>query len=460
MRTHPFRWTTYEFRERNLELESQARVVPRPHQVRGEAPVARSGVRRIHLPLIGFYIGVFLALSSGLSPNAKALPIFARKYKTTCFSCHVSEPMLNEFGRRFQANGYRIANSEPKTPTWDQLPLLLGMAVTPAVVYAHSKDNLTNTVTDSRNFETYGVDLFTAGDFSSRLSWYGDLTVDPGEGAGIESFFLIYHAGDMNFTFGKQILRTLFPIQFTLGTTDYSAQSYDPFGDAGLSTTGVPAGGANTLLMEEASYAASVFGWVPDILNGFRYEVAVTSGNDGVDLNDARALFVSADQTVYYANNAPFRLGAWYYAGKQRLYDQDATGAWVFDGHNNSPWRLGVGADIYDPWMKKIDLTGQYMIANDDHIYNGSSFGQQRMTGSFVGLTAILLPEKMYAYGRWDNKKVDELNLTDTQWTVGLKYHLVPNVYLFAETSFDSQQIPGQFDMSTTTLSVGTGFAY
>ncbi len=408
----------------------------------------------------GCYVGVLFFFLSSFSPSAKALPLFARKYKTTCFSCHVSMPMLNEFGRRFQANGYRIANSEPKTPTWDQLPILVGLAVTPEVVWTHTKDNLANAVTDARNFDPYGVDLFTAGDFSSRFSWYGDLTVDPHEGAGIESFFLIYHAGDMNFTVGKQILRTLFPIQFTLGTTDYVAQVYDPYADASLSTTGVPVGGSNTLLMEEASYAVSVFGWVPNILNGFRYEVALTSGNDAVDFNDAHALFLSADQTVYYANNAPFRLGAWFYAGKQRLYDQDSTGAWNLDGHNDTPWRLGIGADIYDPWLKRFDLAGQHMIANDDQIYNGTAFGQQRMTGSFVGLTAILLPETMYAYGRWDHKKVNELDLTETQWTAGLKYHFVPNVYLFAETAFDNQQIPGRLDRSTTSFAIGTGFAY
>lgn len=420
----------------------------------------RCHLQNTSVSYIGSLFAALILSFTVLTPDARAIPLFARKYKTTCFTCHVSEPMLNEFGRRFQANGYRIANSEPKTPTWDQLPIVLAFAVTPEVIYAHSRDNITDEVTDSRNFSKYGVDMLTAGDFGSRLSWYGDVTVDPEEGAGIESFFLIYHAGAINFTFGKQILRTLFPIQFTLGTTDYSAQSYDSFADASLTNTGVPIGGINTLLLEEASYAVSAFGWMPEILNGFRYEVALTSGNDGVDLNDARALFLSADQTIYYANNAPFKVGLWYYAGKQRLHDQDSTGAWNYDGYDNTPWRLGLGADIYDPWVKRVNLTGQYMIANDDNIYNGASFGQQRMTGEFLGLTSILLPEKVYTYGRWDHKEVSELSLTDTQWTMGLKYHFVPNVFLFGEVGFDNQKIPNQLDKSTTTLSIGTLIAY
>ncbi len=420
----------------------------------------RCHIQNTSVPYIGTFLAVLVLSCTVITPYAKAIPLFARKYKTTCFTCHVSEPMLNEFGRRFQANGYRIANSEPKTPTWDQLPIVLAFAVTPSFIYAHSRDNMTNEVTDSRNFDAFGVDMLTAGDFGARLSWYGDVTVEPKEGAGIESLFLIYHAGAINFTLGKQILRTLFPIQFTLGTTDYLAQSYDSFADASLTNTGVPIGGTNTLLLEKASYAVSAFGWVPEILNGFRYELAFTSGNSGVDLNDARALFLSADQTIYYANNAPLKVGLWYYTGKQKLYDLDSTGARIYDGHDNTPWRLGIGADIYDPWVKKINLTGQYMIANDDNIYNGTSFGQQRMTGSFLGLAAILLPEKLYTYSRWDQKNVNELNFTDTQWTFGLKYHFVPNVFLFGELALDNQKIPNQLDKSTTTLSIGTLFAY
>ena len=111
----------------------------------------RNRLQNTSVPYMGSLLVAVMLLCSVITP-ARAIPLFARKYKTTCYTCHVSVPMLNEFGKRFQANGYRIANSEPKTPTWDQLPIVLAFAVTPEVIYAHTRDNITNEVTDSRNF--------------------------------------------------------------------------------------------------------------------------------------------------------------------------------------------------------------------------------------------------------------------------------------------------------------------
>jgi len=41
-----------------------------------------------------------------------AVPIFARKYSTSCMTCHVGFPKLNAFGEAFKTNGYRLPNDE------------------------------------------------------------------------------------------------------------------------------------------------------------------------------------------------------------------------------------------------------------------------------------------------------------------------------------------------------------
>lgn len=46
------------------------------------------------------------------SPAAQAVPYFARKYSVNCAHCHVLPPMLNEYGQRFVANGYKMADLE------------------------------------------------------------------------------------------------------------------------------------------------------------------------------------------------------------------------------------------------------------------------------------------------------------------------------------------------------------
>src|SRR5512141_3165979 len=41
-------------------------------------------------------------------PTASAIPAFARKYQTSCQTCHIGFPKLNAFGEAFRLNGYRM----------------------------------------------------------------------------------------------------------------------------------------------------------------------------------------------------------------------------------------------------------------------------------------------------------------------------------------------------------------
>lgn len=44
--------------------------------------------------------------------TALALPVFARKYKTSCVTCHYAFPKLNGFGKAFRNNGYRYPGND------------------------------------------------------------------------------------------------------------------------------------------------------------------------------------------------------------------------------------------------------------------------------------------------------------------------------------------------------------
>lgn len=50
-------------------------------------------------------VGGVLALAS---PDAEAIPAFARKYQTSCQTCHTAYPKLNPFGQAFRLLGYRM----------------------------------------------------------------------------------------------------------------------------------------------------------------------------------------------------------------------------------------------------------------------------------------------------------------------------------------------------------------
>ncbi len=47
-----------------------------------------------------------------LTENAQAMPAFARKYKTSCVTCHEAFPRLNGVGEAFRLNGYKFSDDE------------------------------------------------------------------------------------------------------------------------------------------------------------------------------------------------------------------------------------------------------------------------------------------------------------------------------------------------------------
>ena len=44
--------------------------------------------------------------------DARAVPSFARKYQTSCLTCHTVYPVLNPFGEAFRRNGYRFPSEK------------------------------------------------------------------------------------------------------------------------------------------------------------------------------------------------------------------------------------------------------------------------------------------------------------------------------------------------------------
>ncbi len=65
--------------------------------------------RRKYLLLGGL---VFCLILTALTEDARAIPVFARKYKTSCATCHEVFPRLNANGEAFRLNGFQFADDE------------------------------------------------------------------------------------------------------------------------------------------------------------------------------------------------------------------------------------------------------------------------------------------------------------------------------------------------------------
>ncbi|HLY74887.1 MAG TPA: hypothetical protein VKU80_12280, partial [Planctomycetota bacterium] len=55
---------------------------------------------------LAMFLGATVLLSA--PRRAEALPEWARKYKTSCVTCHEAFPSLNPVGEAFRLNGYRF----------------------------------------------------------------------------------------------------------------------------------------------------------------------------------------------------------------------------------------------------------------------------------------------------------------------------------------------------------------
>jgi hypothetical protein len=126
--------------------------------------------------------------------------------------------MLNEFGRRFQSNGYQLPGTIETTPIWmsNQLPFAAMLRST----FSWTKEEENGQHKSSTfTFARTGADIFTAGTLGKHLSYFAAVVVDPAEGGGYEAAVEVAHViynnilpmSNLNLKFGSSAL--IFPIQ-------------------------------------------------------------------------------------------------------------------------------------------------------------------------------------------------------------------------------------------------------
>src|SRR5579883_2407629 len=65
-------------------------------------------------------IGAIVLLAAA---PARAIPAFARKYGTSCQTCHTVYPKLTPFGEAFRRNGFKFPGSDTEMTKQETVPL-------------------------------------------------------------------------------------------------------------------------------------------------------------------------------------------------------------------------------------------------------------------------------------------------------------------------------------------------
>jgi len=111
------------------------------------------------------------------TPDALAIPAFARKYNLACSSCHSAVPYLNPTGRTFKEAGYRMPDEDGEID-WDAQPSqTISQALSfdrtfpiAARIKGYIVDDQSNSETKIRPL--HEVEIFSAGSFWKNGSWF------------------------------------------------------------------------------------------------------------------------------------------------------------------------------------------------------------------------------------------------------------------------------------------------
>jgi hypothetical protein len=150
------------------------------------------------------------------APETSAMPMFSRKYKTSCSTCHLAFPALSPFGRVFKNNGYRWPNGEDLTIRKDE-PVSIGSEEqkrvfpdaiwpsdipggVPVAIQGIGRFNYARNAAVRWNYEfPHELELFMAGTLGSHFSFFGEAELEN-EGNAVEVAFpmwLQYDASPM-----------------------------------------------------------------------------------------------------------------------------------------------------------------------------------------------------------------------------------------------------------------------
>ncbi len=155
--------------------------------------------------------------------QALAIPTFARKYRTSCSTCHVGFNKLNPFGQAYKINGYNIpagdvayVKEEPVSlgaPAWKRVwPKAVWPGTMPSevpismMVHQRAKWNEAHEGgTPQLDFDfPHEWELFVGGTLDEMISFYGEFVLyETGEGvAGTERLYFtfndLFYGGALN----------------------------------------------------------------------------------------------------------------------------------------------------------------------------------------------------------------------------------------------------------------------
>ncbi len=286
-------------------------------------------------------VGLFLLLP----PKADAIPAFSRQYQTSCATCHVDFPKLNDFGKAFKDAGFKFPKDDEtfiKIP-----PVMLGApaqkelwphAIWPGTIPGISPiglrmNNFFQVVSRNRNnlasapitvigtnsgvgpfiprtdFQAGLFSIFTAGNFGSDIAFWldddfsiGGENANGGLGDGYLKFVNLGHLVKLpKDSFSLRVGQFELDLPFSPARS-YNLSGWDIFGQGNVGTSSQFVN--NNFTMDAAAQGAEFSGG--HNYGGYHYSLAVVSQNTST-ANITTAPNVSPANGVAFTADSNFK---------------------------------------------------------------------------------------------------------------------------------------------------------
>jgi len=413
----------------------------------------------------------FLLFTLFLAPKASAIPAWARKYKTTCATCHISFPKLNAFGRAFMATGYQFpGGAEADLEQTKEKPVSMGSgaykrvwpdAIWPnflpasvplAVVIENSMVYLPNAAKGEPKL-SFGefpeeVEVLSGGNFSDNISFFAELAIS-GEGVDLEmahiSFDNIIKNNALNLKVGK-IVPFVTPFSNMRHLTIGYWYATQPLGDNAWNFDRTQKGFEARGLLSRGRliYSAGLVEGRENEFNGDKdFYVHLGYKFNGLPLNGIRET-ASTGPTHPWQDNS-VRFDAFYYNGHATL-----TG-----GQKDDFSQVGGSVDLY--W-NRLNVSGLFAVQNDDRPVVGKNFdgtGTHVMGEATYLVYPWLFPNLRY---EWFKSELGNDSTTNQRFVPGLVALIRANVKTTLSVELEKEAGSGDYEFGEIELALVLGF--
>ncbi len=311
-----------------------------------------------------------LLLLTSIYTDASAIPAFARKYKLSCATCHVSVPKIKDYGEDFAANGFLLPDGEEPRRTYietgdDELMLMREL---PIAVRFDAFIQAADRSTARSDFQVpYGLKLLSGGSIARNVSYYFYFYIDErGEVAGLEDAYVHFNniaKSQLDIMVGQfQVSDPLFKRELRLTFEDYQIYRTQP----GQSRA-------------DLTYDRGVM-LTYGFSSGLDLSFQVLNGN-GIGPAENRLFDFDSEKT--FAGRAtqsvgPVRVGVFAYRGKEKAEI----------GRKNTVTYYGPDATFS---ADKFEVNAQFLHRKDDNPFFEFAGSEIELDGGFVEF--IYLPQ-------------------------------------------------------------------